>query len=233
MYVRLLFACLCLLCIVTLAAPTPAAAEKIDFTGLSFPAYQADLAISACSKYLNRYEYVVLAYSPSDSFWCVYGDAGFAATSRKEAVENCNRSLAAAEAKLTKCRLLMENGKIIDRKYLNTLRSDSRLPVNIEIFDGPTKKASRTTGYLSTGRMLSRSTMEGKLTTKGGSVLCRGKVLFGGSGARFEGVCFDKFTFTGRVPEPSGYMMHEGHFVQRVTMKFKHKDSYIALSPRD
>jgi hypothetical protein len=213
--------------------PTKGSAEKIDFAGLSFPAYQAELAIKACGKYLNRYEYVVLAYSPGDRFWCVYGDAGFAASNRIEAVKNCNKNLVAAEAKLTKCRLLMENGKIIDRKYFSTLRSDSRLPVNIEIFDGPTQKATRTTGYLSTGRMLSKTTIEGKLTTSRGAVLCRGKVLYGLSGGRFEGICFDKFKFTGKVPEPSGYMMHEGHLVQRVTMKFQHKDSYIAVSPRD
>lgn len=228
---------LLLLAVVTVFAisfgATKASAEKIGFAGLSFPAYQADLAIQACGKYLKRYAYVVLAYSPADKFWCVYGDAGFAEGNRKEVVQNCNRSLVGAEAKSARCRLLMENGKIIDRDYYRTLRSDSRLPVNIEIFDGPTQKASRTTGYLSTGRMLSSTTMEGKLTTKGGTVLCQGKVLFGAAGSRFEGICFDEFKFTGKVPEPSGYMMHEGHWVQRVTMTFKHKDSYIAVSPRD
>lgn len=213
-------------------APKAALAEQMDFSNLSYPAYPVDQAIQSCAKNLKRYEYVVLAYSPGGAMMCVYGDQGLRKSSREIALADCNKNRSAIEAKLTKCRLVMENGKIFDSKYYKTLRRDARTPMDIEIFDGKTGKLSRTTGFLSSGRFLSRTSVEVKLTSSGGAVLCSGVMKFNGFSANFKATCFDKFVFSGPVPQSDGFAMYEGQFVQRLTMKVKHEKSYISIKPR-
>ena len=213
-------------------SPGPGRAERMDFSNLSYPLYPIDQAIQSCAKNLKRAEYVVLAYSPGGAMLCIYGDQEMRKSSREIALSDCNKNRTAAESKLTKCRLVMENGKIIDRKFYASQRRDARTPMDIEIYDGKTKKLSRTTGFLSSGRFLSRTSIEVKLTSSGGAVLCKGVMKFTGFSARFESTCFDKFVFSGPVPKSDGYTMYEGQMVQRLTMKVKHEKSYISIKPR-
>lgn len=226
---RFVFACVLA---AFLLSPRSASAEAMNFANLSYPAYPVDQAIQACAKNLKRFEYVVLAYSPGGAMMCVYGDQELRKSSRDIALKNCNQNRTAAEAKLTKCRLVMENGKVIDTKFYKSQRRDARTPMDIEIYDGKTKKLSKTTGFLSSGRFLSRTSIEVKLTSGGGAVLCRGVMKFTGFSARFEATCFDKFVFSGAVPKSDGFTMYEGQFVQRLTMKVKHDKSYISIKPR-
>lgn len=204
----------------------------MDFSNLSYPAYPIDQAIQSCAKNLKRYEYAVLAYSPGGAMTCVYGDRSLRESSRAMALKECNGNRSAAEAKLTKCRVVMESGKVVDARFYKSQRRDARTPMDIEIYDGKTGKLSRTTGFLSSGRFLSRTSVEVKLTTSGGAVLCKGVMKFTGFSARFEATCFDKFTFSGKVPKSDGFAMYEGQMVQRLTMKVTHEKSYIAIKPR-
>jgi hypothetical protein len=230
---RFRFFTTCLLVVMAFAcSPRQALAERMDFSNLSYPAYPIDQAIQSCTRLLKRYEYVVLAYSPGGAMMCVYGDQELRDSSREIALKDCNKNRTATEAKLTKCRLVMENGKVIDRKFYSSQRRDARTPMEIEIYDGKTNKLSKTTGFLSSGRFLSRSSVEVKLTTSGGAVLCSGVMKFTGLSARFEATCFGKFVFSGPVPKSAGFMMYEGQMVQRLTMKAKHEKSYISIKPR-
>jgi hypothetical protein len=222
-----------LVVLVAVSGPKAAIAEAMDFSNLSYPSYPIDQAIQSCAKNLKRHEYVVLAHSPGGAMMCVYGERGLEKSSRATALKFCNQNRTAAEAKLTKCRVVMESGKIVDRKYYNSQRRDDRSPVDIEIYDGKTNKLSRTTGFLSSGRFVSRTTVEVKLTSSGGAVLCRGVMKWSGFSARFEATCFDKFVFSGPVPKPDGFMMYEGHMVQRLTLKVKQEKSYISIKPRN
>ena len=231
MFIRLLAVLTCTLMFVTFANK-PAAAEKMDYSNLSYPSYPIDQAIQSCAKKLKHNEYVVLAYSPGGAMMCVYGDKGLEKKSRTMALNDCNKNRTVAEAKLTKCRLVMENAKIIDAKFYKSQRRDARTPVDIEIYDGKTGKLSRTTGFLSSGRFLSRTSVEVRLTSSGGAVLCSGVMKFNGFSATFKATCFDKFVFAGPVPETAGYAMYEGQFVQRLTMTANHGKSYISIKPR-
>lgn len=104
--------------------------------------------------------------------------------------------------------------------------------MDIEIYDGKTKKLSRTTGFLSSGRLLSHTLIELKLTTSGGAVLCKGVMRYLEFSATFKTTCFDKYVFSGPVPKSAGFMMYEGQLVQRLTVKVKHEKSYISIKPR-
>lgn len=222
----------CLVLTMAAFAPSAAKAQQLSLEGVKYPAYPVDQTIQACSRNLRSFEYVVLAYSPGGAATCVRGVKGLAKESRAQALQDCNSNRSGAEAKLTKCRLVMENGKIIDASFYKSQRRDARTPVAIEIFDGKTGKLSRTTGHLSSGRLLSRTSIEVKLTSSGGAVLCEGVMKFTGLSARFEATCFNSFAFSGRVPKSDGFAMYEGQFVQRLTMKLKHEKSYISIAPR-
>ena len=229
---RFLSAAILGLAILPAIAAESVLAEQLDYSRLTYPAYPVDMAIQACKKYLKRSTHIVLAYSPGGSKMCIYGDRELASESRALALKDCNKARSSEERRLSKCRLVMESGKIIDPDFYKSQSRESRLPVNIEIFDGKIGKTSQTTGHLTTGRFLSATSVEARLVTSGGAVLCKGKATFAGPSERFDVICFDEFRFTGPVPKPDGYMMYEGQFVQRVTIKVKHKKSYIVVSPR-
>ena len=232
MTLRFFAACFCVL-IAAAYSSHSASAQQLKLSGVKYPAYRVDQVLQACNRNLKSFTFVALAVSPGGAATCMRGDREFAKESRKQALDDCNQNRTAAEAKLTKCRLVMENGKIIDTKFYNSQRRDARTPMDIEIYDGKTKKLSRTTGFLSSGRLLSETSVEVKLTTSGGAVLCYGVMKRSGFSARFEATCFDKFVFSGQVPKPAGFMMYEGQMVQRLTMKVKHEKSYISISPRN
>ena len=172
-----------------------------------FPNYVVDILLERCMSNQVRGSHAVFAFSPIETSFCSHGTADLP-THRKLALQRCMRQMPMGLRSTIKCSIVVEDGRVVNRSLLSSSRKDISAPADIEIFDGETGKTEKRRGLVSTGRYVSLTHQNARITLDDGKLLCEGFRIERSSGLGFEGKCFGKFEFKGSLPQPSGVFLY-------------------------
>jgi len=123
---------------------------------------------------------------------------------RRSALEMCEKSMQFIRSRhpfSVPCKLVRDRGKIIDKAYGNSLRSEKPVPVDIQIFDGATGQLQKSRGLIAANatKFNGPNPVEHRFEIKAkGITLCLGRIFSRpfSTSLRYEATCFNQ-TFTG------------------------------------
>ena len=116
-----------LILLTLIAVPTNIQAQEAKY-GIDHP-------IDECKAYFRPGVHVAIAFSTTQTSHCVYGSRGGLAAVRAEAITICTRNVPANLRKKAPCKIIMEDGRIVQGGFVKSLRKPQRAPVSLEIFE--------------------------------------------------------------------------------------------------
>ncbi len=160
--------------------------------------YAIDWALDYC-KAKTRGN-TVMAVNDLGTYWCAW-DWPSMAEARSEALRQCQAQPPATMRKSLPCKVMYENGKIVDPARYKAMRMDLRMPVMIESYNGATKKTENLKGYMVFGGAPDELTRTASIHLADGTAICVGaarlrrlKLQFS-----FTATCFGDQIFKGEA----------------------------------
>lgn len=160
--------------------------------------YPLDWAIDYCRA--NEWGNTALAVADFGASWCAW-DYPTKADARRAAVDGCRRYVPAALRKGANCKVIYENGRIVDPDRAALMRRDLRMPARIESFNGVARETVVHEGFITLGTAPDELTRTAEIFLGDGTPVCVGAARIRKLSTRFDftATCFGDQVFRGEA----------------------------------
>ncbi len=210
------------LIILWLSAPSGALAQQQK--------YLIDHGIEDCRKKDEPDNHSAFAYSTGQGYGCSWRYSTPEAA-RERALLECKKRLHQSLWQKARCKVIWEDGVITDPKTVAAERSDTRIPMTFEIFDGVSGKKEHVRGHMVTGKYSDPKKRPFSFTVGSGAEICSGNYRIQKSGQNAKVYadlrCFDEFSAKINGVPLNKFVKVGSRYVRYFEARFNYKGSYI------
>lgn len=172
-----------------------------------------------------------LAYSPAGYAWCKWKKPSLK-EARRAAIKRCNEYVPRKMRKLAPCKIIAEEGIILDDKAFNNERRKKKIPVSIETFDALNQIKKLHDGFLLLPGTVTNGRGSIALTYPDGSVMCHGTYKASNIRKISRVTCFDEFSFSKNHIRNLRFIRRGEFFDKVYDMDFSFEGSYVKVRPK-
>lgn len=193
--------------------------------------YAVDFWLGECSSRSSKSDTAALAVSKIGVWHC--------ATNRKlrraesAALSKCDKLVPRDMREKAPCRIIAVDDEILNITMVNRLRQETRLPVDLEIYDGDTKKRQGMAGAMIFGEALSLTTRKLRVENNNGALICDGTFKHAKRKISVSMNCFGRFKFKDQRSKSSGYFLSKDIYTPIFAIELKHNKSTIKIKPQE
>jgi len=210
----------------------------LAFGGLSGPPAKADgnrswidSLIAECAAGDKKNTFASLAYSPAGYAWCKWSNRSIK-QSRNAAVKACENYVPRKMRKIAPCKIIYEEGMIIDSDAIKHERSPTRVPVAIEIYDRSKDLRQNYSGFMVYGGIVTGDREKLSLINRGGEPICVGDYQTSNLSSVSRANCFGDI-FIAKNVSNLRFFKRGKYYSKAYDMDFSLPDgSYIRARPR-
>lgn len=191
------------------------------------PKYWLDYFFDKCHAKESNGRRTVMAYSPAGYSHCFSGNHYSQRSARRAAIFRCESRMPVYMRKIAPCRVIYEEGKVLDPEALEIERAPYQIPMTFEVFDGIKNVTTTADGFMVFDKFSDENARPIRLVLLNDRVICEGTYGSKGIEGSSRMICFGKFRFEGNNIGRAGFFQSGQRYKKYYEINFERERSYI------